>query len=280
MKIVEFRGVKGLVYAEVTADTAENFATGTVKQLAGVAEIQRTTESSNESHYYDNIPAVVVSSTGADELTVTASAIDLETLADITGQVYDQVTGMFVEQERTPKYFAIGYETEDTDGNSRYVWRLKGMFSVPDETHSTINDGTDANGQELTYTGVSTIHEFTKTGASAKAVVVDTSINNVPASTFFGAVQTPDTIAPAPAVSGIGVAPSSITIAVDEEAQLEATLYPAGATGTVTWAVTSGGTYASVTSAGVVKGLAEGSATVTATCSGKTDTCSVTVSNS
>lgn len=280
MKIVEFRGVKGLVYAEVTADTAENFTTGTVKQLAGVAEIQRTTESSNESHYYDNIPAVVVSSTGAEELTVTASAIDLETLADITGQVYDQATGMFVEQERTPKYFAIGYETEDTDGNSRYVWRLKGMFSVADETHSTINDGTDANGQELTYTGVSTIHEFTKTGASAKAVVIDTSVNNVPASTFFGSVQTPDTIAPAPAVSGIGVAPSSITIAVDEEAQLEATLYPAGATGTVTWAVTSGGTYASVTSAGVVKGLAEGSATVTATCSGKTDTCTVTVSNS
>ena len=56
-----------------------------------------------------------------------------------------------------------------------------------------------------------------------------------------------------------------------------ATLYPAGATGTVTWAVTTGDTYASVDEDGKVTALAEGSATVTATCNGKTDTCTVTV---
>lgn len=194
-KIYEYRGVEGLVYAEVTADTKENFTTGTVKDLAGVAEISKSTDSSNEAHYYDNIAAIVVSSTGSDEITVSASAIPLDVLAEITGQYYDSATGMFVEKERDPKYFALGYKTKDTNGNDYYVWRLKGTFNIPDQTNATEDDGTDANGQELTYTGISTVHKFTKlTNKPAKAVTVDTSVNPVDESTFFGTVQTPDSV--------------------------------------------------------------------------------------
>lgn len=197
-KIYEYRGVNGLVYAPVTEDSSDTFSTGTVKDLAGVAEIAKSTESSNEPHYYDNIPAIVVASTGSDEITITASAIPLDVLADITGQYYDSATGMFVEKERDPGYFALGYRTQDTDGNDYYVWRLKGTFSIPDQTNVTEDDGTDANGQEITFTGISTTHKFTKTNAPAKAITVDTSVNAVDESTFFGTVQTPDTVTVTP----------------------------------------------------------------------------------
>lgn len=194
-KIYEYRGVEGLVYAEVTADTKETFTTGTVKDLAGVAEIGKTTDSSNEAHYYDNIAAIVVSSTGSDEITVSASAIPLDVLAEITGQFYDTTLGMFVEKERDPKYFALGYKTKDTNGNDYYVWRLKGTFNIPDQTNASEDDGTDANGQELTYTGISTVHKFTKlNNKPAKAVTVDTSVNPVDETEFFKAVQTPDSV--------------------------------------------------------------------------------------
>jgi phi13 family phage major tail protein len=197
-KIYEYRGVDGLVYAPVTEDSSDTFSTGTVKDLAGVAEISKSTESSNEPHYYDNIPAIAVASTGSDEITITASAIPLDVLADITGQYYDTDTGMFVEKERDPGYFALGYRTQDTDGNDYYVWRLKGTFSIPDQTNVTEDDGTDANGQEITFTGISTTHKFTKTNAPAKAITVDTSVNAVDESTFFGTVQTPDTVTVTP----------------------------------------------------------------------------------
>lgn len=197
-KIYEYRGVNGLVYAPVTEDSSDTFSTGTVKDLAGVAEISKSTESSNEPHYYDNIPAIVVASTGSDEITITASAIPLDVLADITGQYYDSATGMFVEKERDPGYFALGYRTQDTDGNDYYVWRLKGTFSIPDQNNVTEDDGTDANGQEITFTGISTTHKFTKTNAPAKAITVDTSVNAVGESTFFGTVQTPDTVTVTP----------------------------------------------------------------------------------
>jgi phi13 family phage major tail protein len=196
MKIYEYRGVEGLVYAPVTNDdnSETGYTTGTVKPLAGVAEISKSTDSSNEAHYYDNLPAVVVSSTGSDEITINTSAIPLDVLADITGQYYDATTGMFVEKERTPQYFAIGYQTKTTDGDVMYVWRLKGTFNIPDQTSSTEDDGTDANGQELTYTGISTTHKFTKTGSPAKSITVDTGLDLVDTTNFFNSVQTPDTI--------------------------------------------------------------------------------------
>lgn len=197
-KIYEYRGVEGLVYAPVTADTKEAITFGAVKDLAGVAEISKTTDSTDEAHYYDNIPAIVVSSTGSDEITISTSAIPLDVLADITGQYYDTTTGMFVEQERTPKYFAIGYKTKTTDGVDMLVWRLKGRFNIPDQTNATENDGTDANGQEITFTGINTIHKFTKTSASAKGITVDTSVNAVDEDDFFEAVQTPDTVTATP----------------------------------------------------------------------------------
>jgi phi13 family phage major tail protein len=198
-EITEYRGVEGLVAAEVTVDdndTGEGhgYVTGEVFSIAGVAEISRTTESSSEAHYYDNMPAVVISSTGSDEVTITTSAIPFEALAKITGQVYDDATGALIEGPRDNKYFALGYKTKKTNGDEVYVWRYKGQFSIPDATYATEDDGTDANGQEITYTGISTTHKFTKTGKGAKALNVDVGQNKADVATFFDAVTTPDSL--------------------------------------------------------------------------------------
>ena len=277
--IYEYRGVEGLVAAPVIEDSTENFTTGAVIEIAGVSQISKETDSTNEAHYYDNVAAVVISSTGADTLTIDTSAIPDDVLAKITGQVYDDAKGLFVEQERTPGYWALGYRTKDTNGNERFVWRLKGTFNVPGETNQTEDDGTDANGQELTYTGVSTIHKFALTGKPAKAVTVNTAVNPVGASTFFGSVQTPDTISdPSIVVTGITVAPTTATLSLSGTSteQLVATLSPAGASGTVTWA-SSDDEVATVSSNGLVTAVDVGTATITATCGTYTATCTVTV---
>lgn len=201
-EIVEYRGVSDLVAAEVLSDTAEEYETGEVFSIAGVAEISKTTDSSNEAHYYDNIPAVVVMNTSADEVTISASAVPFDVLGKITGQKYDSTTGALIEGTRELKYFAIGYKTKKTNGDVIYVWRYKGTFNIPDQTNTTENDSTDANGNELVYTGISTTHKFTANadgnGASrgAKALVVDTSKELAGVSTFFDSVTTPDDLQP------------------------------------------------------------------------------------
>ncbi len=194
-EIVEYRGVEGLVAAEVLTDDEENgYTTDDVFAIAGVAEIAKTTDSSSEAHYYDNIPAVVITNVSNDEVTISVSAIPLDVLAKITGQIYDDATGSLIEGPRDVKYFAIGYKTKKTNGDEVYVWRYKGTFNVPDQTNTTENDSTDANGQEIVYTGISTTHKFTKTGKGSKALVVDVAKNLANVNSFFDAVTTPDTL--------------------------------------------------------------------------------------
>lgn len=196
MKIVEYRGVRGLVYAPVTADDADDYTCGTVKPLAGIAEVSKTTESSQDVHYYDNGPAVIITASGADTVTFTVSAIPYEVLADLNGQVYDDDRAMYVEVERKTQHFAVGYITKNTAGEEFFVWRLKGSFSLVDETSATENAGTDANGQQIVFTGLRTVHKFTNAeDQGAKSVCVNATENtSVDEATFFATVQDPDTV--------------------------------------------------------------------------------------
>ena len=193
-KIYEYRGVEGLVAARVLQDDKEAYKTDEVFDIAGVAEIGKTTDNSTEAHYYDNMPAIVISSTGSDTITCTISALALDVLAELTGQTYDETIGAFIESKREQRYFALGYKTKTTDGREIYVWRYKGSFAIPDSTHSTENAGTDANGQTLTYTGISTTHKFTQGDSEVelRSLNVDTSLKLVDTSSFFDEVTTPD----------------------------------------------------------------------------------------
>ena len=199
-EIVEYRGVEGLVVAEVLTDNNdpnEGYTTGPVVAVAGVAEASRSTETSEEAHYYDNMPAIVITSTGSDDVTFNVSAIPLDVLAFITGQVYDETTGSYIEGPRKNKYFAVGYRTKKTNGDEVLVWRYKGSFNIPDTTNTTEDDGTDANGQELVYTGISTTHKFAKNdNKGAKALNVDCGKDLADVSTFFDTVTTPDMLQP------------------------------------------------------------------------------------
>lgn len=203
--VFEYRGVEGLVIAEVIGDDNETdggYQTGPVEELAPVAEIGKTTESGSEAHYYDNKPMIVINSEGPDEISITCAGLTLEKLAKITGKSYDTTTGALIDGQRRERYFAVGYKTKDTDGKYRYVWRLKGTFAIPDETNATEDDGTETNNTTLTFTGIFTTHKFKKgmlngttwEAGSAKAVVVSDREGLANLTDFFNAVTTPDTL--------------------------------------------------------------------------------------
>lgn len=195
MEYVEFRGVDNLVYAEVLTDTTEEFETGEVKELAGAGEISKSASTNSGTSYYDNVPAIVINSEGPDTITITSSVPLLATLAELTGKMIDTQTGAMIEVESEPKYFALGYKFQKTDGTERYVWRLKGQFGIPDESSKSKDDSTDTNNTQLTYTGIYTTHKFTRDGKTkpAKSVVVDdTPDSKCDVSSFFTQVTTPE----------------------------------------------------------------------------------------
>lgn len=199
----EFRGTDMLYYAEVTCDDNETgeghgYITGDYKQLAPVAEISKTTETSSDTKYYDNKPALTINAEGADTITLTVPVLDIATLADITGKSIDEATGALMDGESKQKYFYLSYRLRLTDGTYRYVARYKGSFAVPDETSATEDAGTDSNNQELTFTGISTNHIFTKPNAPQRALVVDERDKKANVETWFTQVTTIDNLTALP----------------------------------------------------------------------------------
>lgn len=285
-QIFEFRGVDSFYFAPILQDDAEGYVCGTPVHIP-VQEVGKSTDSASEAHYYDNKAMIVVNSESADTIALTIAPPELKHFAAMIGKSFDETTGMMVDSPRQNQYFAIMYRTKGTDGKYRYVSRLKGQFNIPEETNQTENDGTDTTNLQFEYTGIYTEHEFNKgklvngvwEKSGVKGIVVDTRYGLADVSNFFESIQTPDSIttASAPTVTGIGVTPSTLTLNVDDTEQLTATLYPAGATGTITWE-SSSDTVATVDATGLVTAVGEGTATITATCNGKSDTCAVTVS--
>lgn len=201
-EVFEFRGVDSLYVAKITQDDAEGYTCETPIYLSPVAEIGKTTEASNEAHYYDNKAMIVVSSESADTINITMAPLHLDKLAKVIGKSFDETTGMLVDSNRKNEYFALMYRTKGTDGKYRYVTRLKGTFSIPEETNTTEDDGTETTNSSIEFTGIYTTHEFTKgvydgtkwEKGSAKGIVVDTRYGLADVENFFKEVQTPDTI--------------------------------------------------------------------------------------
>lgn len=203
--VFEYRGVEGLVIAEVLNDDNEKeggLTFGPVMPLAPVAEIGKTVESSKEVKYYDNLPMIIIGGEGPDEISVICAGLTLEKKAHITGKPYDKTTGAFIDGPIKERHFAMGYVTHDSDGYKRCVWRYKGVFSIPPESAKTKNNTSETTNTELTYTGINTVHKFTKgmevdgtwVPASSKGVVVSDREGLTDLTNFFATVTTQDSL--------------------------------------------------------------------------------------
>jgi uncharacterized protein YjdB len=140
----------------------------------------------------------------------------------------------------------------------------------------------DANGQTVAGATVFwSSSDTTVVSVTSAGVVTGLSIGTaqIAASTNGQSAVVPVTVAPVP-VASLVVAPTTASVIVGGSATLQAVAYDA--TGaqlsgrTVTWA-SSASQVASVDGSGKVTGVTAGTATITATCEGKTASASVTV---
>lgn len=196
MKFEEYRGIKNLVVAELTETVNEQGETvakyGNVIRLAGVQAVSGEVSESSETHYYDDMAAIVVDSEGADTYTLTVSVVEKKTRALIEGTTYDEATGALIGTQKKKKYFALGYIADTVSGIEEYNWIYKGKFTGGNKTHNTKNDGTDATNMEYTYTSIQTAVKFEKAGNKpCKYLSVDND-GKANLDTFFDKVTTPD----------------------------------------------------------------------------------------
>lgn len=198
MKFEEYRGVENLVIAELTEKTGEDGKIieryGPVQRLSGVQQVSGEVNENSETHYYDNMSAIVVDSEGEDTYTLVVSVPSKKTRALIEGLTYDENTGALIGTKKNKKYFALGFIANKTSGVDEYNWIYKGKFSGGAKTHDTKTDGTDTSNMEYTYTSIHSATEYEKYG-NCKYLSVDDD-GTADLSNFFKQVTTPNTLQP------------------------------------------------------------------------------------
>lgn len=156
MEYNEYRGVEGLVVAEVTKDDSAGYTAGKWEQLSGVQSVAVSKNESSETHYYDNLAAIVIDAEGADEIELVVSVLANKTRAKIDGVEYDEANDVIINTPKQRKYFALGYIGEKTNGKKEFNILYKGKFSGGAETHNTKDDGTEATNVTYTFTAIHT----------------------------------------------------------------------------------------------------------------------------
>ena len=178
MNYNEYRGVRGLVVAEVESDDSAGYVARHWELLSGVQSVAVAKNESSETHYYDNKAAIVIDAEGADELTLVVSILANKTRAKIDGVGYDEAKDMIINTPKKRKYFALGYIGEKTDGTEEFNILYKGKFSGGAETHNTKDDGTEATNVEYTFTAIHTAARIYTTAdgtQSAKSIKIPAS---------------------------------------------------------------------------------------------------------
>ena len=193
------RGLKNVFAAEILTDdneTGSGYTTSTPFHLIPAGEMSRKADNEKQDIYFDDTVFATVGKEAATEVTITGAALRPDALARINNKDVDDTTGAIVDSGKfKPKYFALGGETENLDGTSELFWFMKGSFTIPEQADKTIDDSTDTNGMQLTFSAVSTKHIFTLKNEVCKRVVIDTSITEVKSGQDWTAqVVTPDNL--------------------------------------------------------------------------------------
>ena len=160
MDYQEYRGVSGLVIAEVEKDDTTEYTAKAWQELSGVQSVSLSKNESSESHFYDNAARIVIDAEGADEVTLVVSILANKTRALIDGVEHDENSDMIINTPKQRKYFALGYIGEKTDGTREFNIFYKGKFSGGAETYNTKDDGTEATNVEYTFTAVHTTYKI------------------------------------------------------------------------------------------------------------------------
>lgn len=193
------RGLKSVVIAEITEDTAEKYEAGAVESLFAAGEMSVTVSNDKVIVWLDNKPVATMGRESNSEISVSGSAIKDALQAKIFGKYIDSATGIIVDSgDFVEKYYAFGAEVGNYGGKPSYVWFLKTTLSIPDEVNKTEDESTDWNGSSVTVTAQKTVHEFDVAGEkkSIKRMLFDPNLSEfVEGADWFAQVVTPDNIA-------------------------------------------------------------------------------------
>lgn len=153
-------GLDSLYIAEVSADEAGTYTVGVPEYLAPAAEASQASTINTETIYADDQAYETFTTKGETTITLTVTGIPLGLLARITGQVFDEASGVMYEHGGVPPYFALMFRSLKSNGSYRYYLFPKVKFDIPDEEAATKGESPDPKLLQINVHAIKTTAKF------------------------------------------------------------------------------------------------------------------------
>lgn len=151
-------GIDKFHYAPLVTDTPETLEYGPMVEFPNTIEMSVATNSEVTSLYADNKPAIIYSTMGNVELSMTKTTIPNEVLGEWLGSPMAGGTRHITSTQNAP-YFGVAWRQLYSDGKYAYVKLYKGKFTEPDKNATTKEESIEFQTAEITAQFASTIHE-------------------------------------------------------------------------------------------------------------------------
>ena len=194
-------GLDSIYVAKVTTDDLTDYATDTPVYLAPAAEAAQASTLNTETIYADDQAYESFTTKGETKITLTVTNVPLGLLAELTGQHYDEASGLFYEYGGVPDYYALLFRSLKSNGNYRYYAFYKCKFDIPDEEAATRGETPDPKMMEIVVHAIKTTCKFDIAGDGTVIdglvrMMGDEDVVNFDGSDWFTAVTVPTVYTP------------------------------------------------------------------------------------
>ncbi|WP_350342346.1 major tail protein [Proteinivorax tanatarense] len=142
-------GLKKLHFVELIEDTNEVLTYGEVQKLSGAINATINPAVNTQELYADDQLWDSVSSLGKIDVEIETADLPLKLRAKLTGSKMED--GVLVEKATdSPPYIALGFKSQKSNGEYRYVWLLKGVAQPMAEDYSTKTENIEHRTPRLT----------------------------------------------------------------------------------------------------------------------------------
>ena len=140
-------GLQGTVIAPMTADTSEGTTYGTLQAVEGAIEAVFTPGNTDpDVQHADDVEWDVLYPDPEHTFRLTLADLPLNIQKMIMNEHVDASGAIWSNADDVPPYFAIGFKSEKSDHNYRYVWLLKCRAKLREENYGT-KEGATINRQ-------------------------------------------------------------------------------------------------------------------------------------
>ena len=156
----DYRGLRGLVAAEILTDNGEQFTADKWRELEGAVSCNIEGEEESTPIYRDNLAVRSITTEGTDTATVNMDVLANKVRAWLEGRSYSEKNDVYIKTPKKNKKFVFGCIGKKSDGTEEAIFFYNTTVTGGNEERNTEDDGTDVTTVEYTFAGAYTQTKF------------------------------------------------------------------------------------------------------------------------